>query len=276
VNPFVTIVIPTHDNLDMIRQVTAGIVAHTREPFEMIIVDNASSKPEVLGFLGEVSGYPCARVLHLPVNRFYWPAINAGIGLASPASEYVLALNDDIVIEGPSWLERLLDTFDGRSEVGYVGDFQPASFFPPLGGVTDGYCTLFRRRLFDEVGLFDEKRPFYWGFVDFQLRAHRRGFTTRDIKKAGDTTDHISEVVTHLRGRTLEAIRNDLSPNQKSVLFGSGWTPVELLMANGYYVEAAALAMVLSTRNLRGALARALPNVSRSIARIFRGNSDVW
>ena len=243
--PFVTIVVPTRDNLAMIRQVTAGILAYTVPPFEIVIVDNASTDPEVTAFLAVIATAPAVRVMRMPTNVYYWPAINVGIRAAAAAAEYVLALNDDVLIQGSDWLPRLLAAFADDPAVGYVGDLQAIDGCPRLGEVVDGYCALFRRRLFDDVGLFDEHWPFFWGFVDFQLRARRRGYRGRDIKASGDATDRIEGVVYHLRGRTLAQVRGGLDRRTQHRLFGSPWTPARVLWRNGYYRDAVASAVAV-------------------------------
>jgi GT2 family glycosyltransferase len=231
----VTIVIPTWDNPEMIRQVTENIFRLSTLPFEIIIVDNASRTNDSLEFLDAATRRAGIRVLRMAENRYYWPAINEGIRAAARSTEYILALNDDIIVLGDQWLQRLIRRIEDDPSVGFAGDFHSQPAFQPLGGWIDGYCALFRRRIFDEVGLFDEDRPFHWGFVDFQLRAFKRGYRGVDIKGAGDVTDHIDGIVHHLRGRTLKAVRDSYNEKERSRLLGSKWTPARLLLQHGFY-----------------------------------------
>ncbi len=241
--PFVTIIVPTRDNPAMLRQVVDGILRHSAPPFELVIVDNASSAAEARALLDEIARAPAVTVLRMATNRFYWPAINAGIRAADAACAYVVALNDDVVIQGPRWLPRLLEAFDDDATIGFVGDRGPADALPPLAGVVDGYCAAFRRDLFARVGLFDERRPFYWGFVDWQLRAYRLGYRGADVKASGDTTDRIAGVVHHLRGGTIKAVDASLDRRTRRTLFGSRWSPAILLLRNGFYAHAVRAAL---------------------------------
>ncbi len=232
---FVTIIVPTCDNLEMIRQVTTSVLEMSSPPFELIIIDNASTKPEVVAYLKEAGRNEHVRVLRMMENRYYWPAINAGVRASSPSTQYYLALNDDIIVLDKHWLQRLIEVVESSPQVGYVGDQRPDPSFQPLGGWVDGYCAMFRREVFDTVGLFNEARPFNWGFVDFQLRAFKHGFRGADIKRPGDVHDHIAGVVRHLRGRTIGPIMGQLNNEERSRLLGSRWRPFQLLVEHGFY-----------------------------------------
>jgi glycosyltransferase involved in cell wall biosynthesis len=239
--PFVSILVPTHDNPEMIRQVVPGVLENTRLPFELIVLDNASCLPEVVSYLEEIATLPHVKVVRCPENRFYWPAINDGLRHCERSCSWLVALNDDCVILGPSWIERLIASFDDRREVGFVGDLMSDSLFPSLPPLVDGYCTMFRREIFDMLGVFDERYPFWWGFADFQIRARRRGIRGGDIKHAGDRHHFIAGVVHHLRGRTLAGIQERMTPADQKRLFGDSFTKARVLLKNGYYGHAAKL-----------------------------------
>lgn len=232
--PFVSILVPTRDNPEMIRQVVAGVLAHARAPFELIILDNASRDPEVAGVLDGLAGDPRVKVVRFPENRFYWGAIGDGLRRCDPACSFVVALNDDCVILGSAWIDRLIAAFSDCPEVGFVGDLMDAPLFPTLPPLVDGHTAMFRRGVFDAIGGFDERYPFWWGFADFQLRAWKRGILGADIKRPGDRPHHIEGVVHHLRGRTLSGIERTMNATDRKRVFGDGWTKARILAANGY------------------------------------------
>lgn len=252
--PFVSVLVPTHDNLEMIRQVVPGVLENTRPPSELIILDNASRQAEVVSYLEELSTKPGVKVIRLPENRFYWPAINVGLRHCDPSCSLVIALNDDCVILGSSWIDRLRAAFAGRTDVGFVGDLMSETLFPYLPPLVDGYCTMFRREIFDTLGGFDERYPFWWGFADFQVRAWRRGLRGGDIKAAGDRHHEIAGIVHHLRGRTLTGIERRLTTGEKRRLFGDGLTKARILIRHGYYGPA----LALLARQAIGVLGRTL------------------
>ena len=243
----------------MIRQVVQGILHYTRSPFELVVLDNDSSLPEVVAYLADISTIPGVRVVRMPVNRYYWPAINEGIRQCDPSCSFVVALNDDCVILGPSWVERLLSASQADPRVGFVGDLMTNEPFPPLPGIVDGYCAMFRREVFETVGMFNEGKPFWWGFVDFQLRAFGKGVVGRDVKRPGDCHDHLKGIVHHLRGRTLAGVQSAMDGRQKRLLFGSTLTPAIMLAGKGYYGPAALMLM-----------RRVFRMIKRSAWRVFR------
>ena len=283
---FVSILVPTHDNPEMLRQVVVGVLENTRVPFELIVLDNASSLPEVVSYLEEIATLPNVKVIHLPENRFYWSAINDGLRHCDQTCSWLVTLNDDCVILGPSWIERLISSFADRREVGFVGDLMSDSLFPPLPPLVDGYCTMFRRRIFDTLGEFDARYPFWWGFADFQLRARKRGILGADIKLAGDRHHFIAGVVHHLRGRTLAGIQPRMTPVDRNKLFGNSFTKARLLVKHGFYGHA----MKLLIKQVVGAAdgssappldvaipATAPPHSSSGLMhRLFRRASHTW
>lgn len=257
---FTTIVIPTRDNAELVTNAVESILRLTSVPFEVIVVDNASTRAESREAFDRLSEDPRVRVLCLDSNRFYWPAVNAGVRCASPLFRHVLALNDDCIVLGPRWIQSLLAVLEEAPEIGFAGDLRPDAEFRPLGGWVDGYCVLFRREVLEKVGPFDERHPFNWGFVDFQLRAYRMGYRGADIKKPGDARDEIRDVVRHLRGRTIDPLRPLLSDSERTRLLGSPWTPARLLARHGFYREALGLAGKVA----RSHVSRALHSLRRA------------
>lgn len=165
-----------------------SIRAQTPEPYEVIVVDNGS-KPETLEFLRSIDD-PHVRVIYNEKNLGFGRGNN--IGLAHARGEYVVILNNDVVVtEG--WLDGLLAPFD---RIPWLGVTAPRSNViagdqvvtdalyndePGLvryanerrrrwkqqGYVTErviGFCMCVDRRVIDEVGGFD---PIY-GLGNFE------------------------------------------------------------------------------------------------------------
>ena len=112
----------------------------------------------------------------------YVNAINIGIkhtmtpdaGIKLP--DYILFLNDDVVIHSRQWLELLSGPFKSDPLMGLVG----AKSLPcPITGVDFplGFCVLIKKEVFEKIGVLDE----IWekGFnddVDFCIRAMKTGY----------------------------------------------------------------------------------------------------
>ena len=128
----------------------------------------------------------------------------AAVGIVS---EYLVFMNDDLVVHGDHWLDNLCSPFlraevgivgaqlhypdstiqhsgivTGMSDgVGHAGRFQFGSPFWPCLGVTrnvsavTGACLAIRRTLFGELGGFDTRLPNNYNDVDLCLSAQRKG-----------------------------------------------------------------------------------------------------
>lgn len=173
-----SIVIPTYNQLDMLRQCIASIMDNTDLPYEIIVVDNASSDGTA-SYLQELGGQ--VRYRTLEANKGFSGAVNVGLMMAK-GSTIVLLNNDTLVAE--RWLDNLLACLNSDPRIGMVGpvtnyisgeqqievpyaDVRDMPAFarefnrsnPALWRRTDrlvGFCVLFRRELFRQIGYFDE------------------------------------------------------------------------------------------------------------------------
>lgn len=142
--PKVSICIPTLDNYDKLHLMLKSIKDHTSHvDYEVIIVDNGS-KPR---------GY-----IH-PQNT----ALHAAEG------DILVAMNDDIIV-GPGWLDPMIEHIERG---GYV-------CFPDQSS-TDGWqkicgwCIVFSREAFEELGGFDEIFDLWCGDIDLIKRCEVQG-----------------------------------------------------------------------------------------------------
>jgi GT2 family glycosyltransferase len=230
--PRVTIIVPTFNNVECIRRVTRDILDCTRGPYQLIIVDNGSTLGSVRDYLRDIENDTHVEVRRMTTNLLYWPAVNSGIRSSQADTSFYLALNDDVLVQGPGWLDRMMAFFEDHPEVGIVGDFQKNGF-GPLGGWVDGWCALIRKSLVDRIGLVDDQKyPFHYGFVDYQLRAFRHGFHVRDMKAAGDRTDRVEGIAFHERGATLKPLLKIgyFSADERRRLFRNRIQPALILL----------------------------------------------
>ncbi len=175
--PTLTIVIPVHNALAFTQQCVETIRRYTEIPYRLVLVDNGSTDgtPD----WADAVSVEC---LTLPENRGFAAGCNAGIRGA--LSDYVILLNNDTILS-PGWAERLLDHLDRGPAAGLVGpstnyassrqqiDAQYTGLDEYLrfaeriarehkGQVEEvdrlvAVCLAARRRLFEEVGLLDER-----------------------------------------------------------------------------------------------------------------------
>ncbi len=187
----ISAVIPHWNRRDLLTKLLDNLRRQTRLFDEIIVVDNGSTDGSAE--LAEKNG---ARVIRLATNLGFAAAVNRGIKAA--AADWIAILNNDVTLD-PQWLATLLDqagdawfatgkilsaanpkvidgTFDeisrgacaarcgsGKPDSAYWN--QPRSIrFAPMT------AALFRRELFDDIGLLDERFGSYLEDVDFGLR----------------------------------------------------------------------------------------------------------
>ncbi len=215
VQPLVSIIIPTRDQLPVLQACVEGLMEHTAYPhYELLIVDNGSVDPKTVAFLAGLDTMETdqIRVLRWP-QSFDFAAMN-NFAVTQARGDVLLFLNDDIQFASRTrsdWLERLL-RHTLRPEIGMVGsrldlsnggvdqcglvlgmDNSVGAAFRGLAEDRQGYmnrlivqqnvsalsasCLMMRRQVFDELGGFDAGSfPIYYADVDLCMKATQAGY----------------------------------------------------------------------------------------------------
>lgn len=140
----VSIIIPTKDRLDYLHRCIESIKNKTTyENYEIIIVDNGSTQPELLDYLND-----CPHVVLPFAGEFNFSVIN-NFAAARASGEYLVFLNNDTEVISPEWLEAMLEHAQ-RKEVGAVG----AKLLYPDGLVQHAGIVMIRNRFPDHVHRF--------------------------------------------------------------------------------------------------------------------------
>ena len=211
--PVVTLIIPTRNGFDLLRNCVESICQKTTyRKFEIVIVDNQSDDPSTLQYLTRLEREGKVRVLRYDAP-FNFSAIN-NFAVRHSQGEIIGLINNDVEVITPGWLEEML-THVVQPEVGAVGamlyyrnrTIQHAGVILGLGGNRNvanhayknrpngyrGYasrallsqnisavtaaCLLVRRQVFDEVGGLDETHlPVAYNDIDLCLRLRERGY----------------------------------------------------------------------------------------------------
>jgi GT2 family glycosyltransferase len=205
----ITILVPTRDQPVRLKAAIHSILEKTKYPrFEVVIINNQSSHEDTLRYFQECKKDGRIRVIDyaLPFN---FSAIN-NFGITKIDSDYVVFLNDDTEVISSSWLEEML-AYCCRNEIGAVGakllhrdrTIQHAGILLGLPEIavhahrgwtadSEGYrgrlksvqnfnavtaaCMMVRKKLFLEIGGFDEKLALAFNDVDLCLRLRERGY----------------------------------------------------------------------------------------------------
>lgn len=222
-----SIIVPNYNGCQYLGRCLSSLQAQSLKDFEIIVVDNGSSDDSV-AFIRK--HFPGVQLVPLNENKGFARATNVGIGRAK--YQYIALLNNDTEVD-QSWLENIQLAFSKGPEVYCVTskmiDFHDRA---RLDGAGDEYtrgglamklgrghpqkefdsvretfsaCAggcIFKREIFDEVGLFDEDFFANYEDVDFSLR----------MKVAGYKILYVPDVVIyHIGGATLGGVTSELA-----------------------------------------------------------------
>jgi GT2 family glycosyltransferase/Flp pilus assembly protein TadD/SAM-dependent methyltransferase len=182
VKGLVSIIILTFNQLQYTKECVESILQHTREPYEIIFVDNGSSDGSIKWLREKISKEAHWRLIENNSNLGFARGCNQGI--AASAGEYILLLNNDVVVT-EDWLSGMLECLGSDPHTGIIGPVTNnisglqkdawttyetikemhgyAAIFKeknrhrriPLRRIV-GFCMLFRRSLVEAIGMLDE------------------------------------------------------------------------------------------------------------------------
>lgn len=212
--PLVSIIVPTRNELAMLRRCVESLLEATTYPnYEVLIVDNGSDEADARAWLDGVAAIADARVRVLSCPQpFNFSAVNNKAARAA-RGEYLVLLNNDTAVLDGSWLDAMLN-HALRPEVGVVGakllypdgSVQHAGVVLGLRGPAEhafcgeprdaaGYmqrlvvdqnysavtaaCLMIRREVYDQVGGMDEESfAVSYNDVDLCLKVGAAGYLT--------------------------------------------------------------------------------------------------
>lgn len=197
----VTVIIPNYNGEQYLRGCLDSLMEQTMGSVPVIVVDNGS-KDGSLQILQEE--YPQIHLVALEMNYGFCRAVNEGIRAAQ--TEYVILLNNDVRV-APDFAEMLTAAMDKNPHIFSCqakmlqmdrpelidngGDFytalgwavtrgkdmssevcrKPGEIFSACAG-----AAIYRRKLFEEIGYFDEAHFAYLEDVDIGYRARIAGY----------------------------------------------------------------------------------------------------
>lgn len=249
-----TIVIPNLNGAGWLRDSIESIWAQTEQDFELIVVDNASTD-ESLAIARSYVGRERYTLIENDHNTGFSAAVNQGIRAAK--GEYVVMFNNDAFAE-PDWLAELIAAAEQDERIFAVqslmirhferdiaddaGDYvtlfgwackrgdgfpwrryqRPQRIFSACGG-----ASLYRKKILDEIGWFDELFFAYFEDVDLSWRANSLGYKNWYCPSAK---------CYHICGATTGAVRyNDFKSVQSgrnSILLPYKNMPLLMLLIN--------------------------------------------
>jgi GT2 family glycosyltransferase len=252
----ISVIIVNWNRRELLRASLESLRRQTAAGFETIVVDNGSTDGSADMAERE---YGC-RVIRNRENRGFCAANNQGIAVAQ--GDLVALLNNDAEA-APEWLAALRAAFDDRPEIGMAASKilvweDPARIdkaghliYPDgqnrgrgTGAIDDGRfdrmeeclwpdgcAAMYRKRMLDEIGGFDEDFFAYADDAELGLRARIAGWRCLYVPHA---------VVRHRRGATLGlgSARRLVLIERNRVLLAAKLFPWSLLWLNPFYYAA--------------------------------------
>jgi GT2 family glycosyltransferase len=194
----VSAIIPTWNRADLLKSILTNLGSQRRIPDQIIVIDNGSTDTSQL--IAREFGVD---LIVFPENRGFATAVNEGIRRAT--GDWILIVNNDVVLE-PDWLERLLTSAERENAPFAVGKLLRPTGMNEIDGSWDlvsraayawrcGYgkrdgaiwstprrisfapmtAAIFRREVFERIGMLETRFESYYEDVDFGVRCALAG-----------------------------------------------------------------------------------------------------
>jgi GT2 family glycosyltransferase len=207
--PLVSIIIPNMNHKEDLKRCLDSIrEKSTYRNYEILIVENNSSNPEIFAYYEELKQQADIRILTWK-GEFNYSAIN-NFGVSRAKGQYYLLLNNDVEVITPDWIQEML-MYVQQSENGAAGAMlyypnetvQHGGVILGIGGVAGhsqknyprgntGYynrlcvpqdltavtaaCILVRKDVYEEVQGLDEEYKVAFNDVDFCMKIRKSGY----------------------------------------------------------------------------------------------------
>lgn len=212
IDMMVKIIIPNWNGAELLEECFQGIREQTFRDYSITVVDNGSIDNSV-EIIRRVD--PEIEIIALPTNQGFAGAVNKGVEPCMQQARYLLLLNNDVYLEKDcldvlvrymeenervmgvnpkliNYFERnRIDTFGIYFRhwkafdiaTGVIDEGQYPSHPFEIFGCNMG-ASIFRSRLFEEVGLLDNTFFAQYEDVDFAMRSRWRGFSFHCLPEA--------------------------------------------------------------------------------------------
>jgi GT2 family glycosyltransferase len=229
----ISVIVVNYNGKRFLEGCLTSLVRQTAKDFEVIVVDNGSDD----GSDSDVKTFcPYAFLIKLNDNKGYPAALNRGI--EESHGDFILTLNNDTELD-PLFIEELLSSSEDEAVVGMwatkmilpdgrinstgicisrsgaawdrgmfeedTGQFdKPGEVFGPCGG-----AALYRKKMLDDIGIFDEDFFLFMEDVDIAFRGRLAGWrclykpSARVVHQHGGTSVYGSDLAVYNGNRNI-------------------------------------------------------------------------
>ena len=190
------IILPVWNMRELTEQCVNSIARHTKFPYRLIIVDNASGNETRLYLEGLTRRKDIDTFLiRNEENLGYAKAANQGMRASD--AEYVCILNNDTLVTD-NWLTEMVDVAGRDRKIGVVNPFSNYGARRPFGktweeigsqvygknkgtyvetAAASGFCFLVKREVIEKIGFWrEEYGPGYFEDTEYSIRVIKNGY----------------------------------------------------------------------------------------------------
>ncbi len=200
--PKVSIIIVNWNGIRYLKECFDSVFSQTYPNYEVVFVDNGSIDGSV-EFVRE--NFPTVKIIENGTNLGFAKGTNIGISMAQ--GDYIATLNNDTKVE-PMWLNELVKVAETKEDIGACASkmlfFYEREIIDNTGilisfdgsGINRGFkemdkgqydknsevfgacagAALYKKKMLDEIGLFDEDFFAYYEDLDLAWRAQLAGW----------------------------------------------------------------------------------------------------
>ncbi|MGI4751462.1 MAG: glycosyltransferase family 2 protein [Janthinobacterium lividum] len=180
--PIISVIIPCYNSGEYLPEAIKSVKEHQNSALiEIIIVDDGSTDQITIDLLDRLKHTECIKILNI---RNSGPAAARNVGARAAQSTYLLFLDSDNKIS-PKYIDNSIEVFNANKSVGVV--YGNPEFFGEVGGdfyffpqkfdmnsiLISNYidtCAVIRKKVWEEIGGFDEDRNLTQEDWDFWIR----------------------------------------------------------------------------------------------------------
>ena len=188
--PRVSVIMPVFNAGAYLTEALASVAAQTSRDYEVVIVDDGSTEERTLAALDRARSTPRTTVIRTE-NR--GPAAARNLAIERTRGAYILPLDADDYL-APAFLAKTAPLLDADPALGVVytwvglvgghhGVWRTGGFSVPdlLSRCTIHVTSLYRRKIWEDVGGYDPRFVESCEDWDFWLGAAKRGWTGRCV-----------------------------------------------------------------------------------------------
>ena len=237
--PDISLVVPVWDNLVLTQNSVMMFLYCTHSDLEVIIVDNGSSDGTWAWCRQVMEDEPRFHAIHNKENRGYGPGLNQGLMAAK--GEYLVCLNNDVVVYHTEWCEQLVAPLRANPRLicgaRVISGNRWVEVDNWVPDYLEGYCLAFHRQFLTDVGFFDEHfAPAFVEDVEICWRAEQHGYQMELVPMVASGLHHLYGKTTYVRHaadtphreitrRNAEYFRKKVREGNDAPFYPEGWVP---------------------------------------------------